>query len=49
VIDLFGETAEPGTRCLAARYSNDGLHLTTEGDRRLADLLYDHVFKILSP
>ena len=49
VIDLFGETAEPGTRCLAARYSNDGLHLTTEGYRRLADLLYDHVFKILSP
>ena len=49
VVDLFAETAEPGTRYLAARYSNDGLHLTTEGYRRLADLLYERVFQRLTP
>jgi lysophospholipase L1-like esterase len=49
VVDLFGETAEPGTRYLDARYSNDGMHLTTEGYRRLADLLYDRVFQRLAP
>ena len=49
VVDLFGETAEPVTRCLADRYSNDGLHLTTEGYRLLADLLYERVFKHLAP
>ncbi len=44
-IDLFMETAEPGTLRLAERYSNDGLHLTTEGYRRIAELLYDNIFK----
>jgi acyl-CoA thioesterase I len=43
-IDLFGATAEPVTRQLAAPYSNDGLHLTTLGYRRLAELLFDQVF-----
>jgi lysophospholipase L1-like esterase len=43
-IDLFADTAEPNTGQLAARYSNDGLHLTTDGYRRLADLLYEQVF-----
>ncbi|WP_447980665.1 SGNH/GDSL hydrolase family protein [Candidatus Nitrospira bockiana] len=38
-VDLFAETAEPGTGRLAARYSNDGLHLTTAGYRLLADLV----------
>lgn len=43
-IDLFADTTEPDTGQLAARYSNDGLHLTTDGYRRLADLLYEQVF-----
>lgn len=43
-IDLFTDTVEPETRQLAARYSNDGLHLTTEGYEQLAALLYERVF-----
>ncbi len=43
-IDLFTATAEPGTLSLAAGYSNDGLHLTAEGYRCLAALLYGQVF-----
>ncbi|TAJ23096.1 MAG: hypothetical protein EPO64_12000 [Nitrospirae bacterium] len=43
-VDLFAATAEPETLRLAAPYSNDGLHLTTEGYRLLADLLYAQVF-----
>jgi lysophospholipase L1-like esterase len=50
VVDLFTATAEPETRLLAPTYSNDGLHLTTEGYRLLAALLYDRVFApALSP
>jgi len=44
-VDLFTATAEPETQRLAEPYSNDGLHLTTEGYRLLADLLYDRVFR----
>ncbi|MBM4134933.1 MAG: hypothetical protein FJ245_14355 [Nitrospira sp.] len=43
-VDLFTDTVEPETGQLAARYSNDGLHLTTEGYERLAALLYERVF-----
>ena len=43
-VDLFKATEEPGTGRLAVPYSNDGLHLTTEGYRCLATLLYEHVF-----
>ena len=43
-VDLFTSTAEPETGQLAARYSNDGLHLTTAGYRLLARLLFDQVF-----
>ena len=43
-VDLFAATADPSTLQLAAEYSNDGLHLTTEGYRRLATLLHDQVF-----
>lgn len=43
-VDLFTATADPATLQLAAECSNDGLHLTTEGYRRLAALLYDQVF-----
>ena len=44
VVDLFAATAEPDSRLLAASFSNDGLHLTTEGYRLLATLLYEEVF-----
>jgi lysophospholipase L1-like esterase len=43
-VDLFAATADPETHQLAALYSNDGLHLTTDGYRLLACLLYDRVF-----
>lgn len=44
-VDLFTATAEPETLRLAEEFSNDGLHLTTEGYRLLAVLLYEQVFK----
>jgi lysophospholipase L1-like esterase len=44
-VDLFTATSEPETLRLAEKYSNDGLHLTTEGYRLLAELLYNEVFK----
>jgi len=47
-VDLFAATAEPETLRLAEPYSNDGLHLTTEGYRLLAELLYNEVFKTTS-
>jgi len=43
-VDLFAATAEPETQQLAARYSNDGLHLTTAGYRLVAEQLYQEVF-----
>ncbi len=43
-VDLFSATIEPETMQLAATYSNDGLHLTTDGYALLAELLYDQVF-----
>jgi len=39
VVDLFAATAEPGSLRLAEPYSNDGLHLTTEGYRLFAELV----------
>lgn len=44
-VDLFTATAEPDTLLLAEPYSNDGLHLTTEGYRKIADLLDEQVFR----
>ncbi|MBF0344603.1 MAG: hypothetical protein HQL06_10280 [Nitrospirae bacterium] len=46
-VDMFTKSAEPETLRLAANYSNDGLHLSTEGYRLLADLLYNEVFAAL--
>ena len=43
-VDLFEATVEPNTLLLAGPYSNDGLHLTTEGYRKMADLVYEQVF-----
>lgn len=44
-VDLFTATAEPHTLLLAEPYSNDGLHLTTEGYRKMANLIYEQVFR----
>ena len=44
-VDLFAATAEIGTGRLAEPYSNDGLHLTTDGYELLARLLYEQVFR----
>jgi len=43
-VDLFGATVEPMTQQLAALYSNDGLHLSTVGYRKFAQLVYEQVF-----
>ena len=43
-IDLFAATADPKTLRLAHPYSSDGLHLTTEGYRLIAELLYKEIF-----
>ncbi|MDF0643897.1 MAG: GDSL-type esterase/lipase family protein [Nitrospira sp.] len=48
-VDLFAATAEPETGRLAAPYSNDGLHLTTAGYRRFAELLFDQIFEPVCP
>lgn len=45
-VDLFSATAEEGTSWLAEPYSNDGLHLTTAGYRRFADLVYQAIAPI---
>lgn len=45
-LDLFEATAEPETLQLADTYSNDGLHLTTDGYRLIARLLYEQVFAL---
>ncbi|MFO0773498.1 MAG: SGNH/GDSL hydrolase family protein [Nitrospiraceae bacterium] len=42
--DLFAATSDGESRQLAALYCNDGLHLSTAGYRRFADVLYDEVF-----
>ena len=43
-VDLFAATLEGDSGLLAQPYSNDGLHLSTDGYRRLAELLYAEVF-----
>lgn len=48
-VDLFGATAEPMTQQLAALYSNDGLHLSTLGYRKFAQLVYEQVFASGNP
>lgn len=48
-VDLFTATAEPESQLLAPEYSNDGLHLTTAGYRRFADLVYEQVLASAFP
>jgi len=42
-VDLFAATSEVETGRLAAQFSNDGLHLTTEGYLQFADLVYREI------
>ena len=43
-VDFFTATQDPATGELAVEYSNDGLHLNTNGYRTLAMLLHNQVF-----
>ena len=43
VVDWFVETCEPETKVLAAEFSNDGLHLTTAGYQKLAEMIWSQV------
>jgi lysophospholipase L1-like esterase len=45
VVDWFVETCEPKTQALASEYSNDGLHLTTAGYRKLAEMIWTQVLE----
>ncbi len=45
VVDWFAETCEPETQVLASVYSNDGLHLTTTGYRKLAEMIWAQVLE----
>lgn len=42
-VDMFTASAEQDVMRLAARYSNDGLHLSTAGYKLLAELLYNEI------
>ncbi|MDA2911028.1 GDSL-type esterase/lipase family protein [Nitrospiraceae bacterium AH_259_D15_M11_P09] len=45
-VDLFEATQEPKSGSLAEQYSNDGLHLSSNGYRMLATLLFEQVFAV---
>ena len=47
-VDLFAATADPDNGQLAAVYSNDGIHLTTDGYRLLAEQVAQVVKPLLS-
>lgn len=46
-LDLFAATADLESLQLCPEYSNDGLHLTTEGYRRFAILLHEQIFSTM--
>lgn len=43
-VDLFTATIERESQVLANQFSNDGLHLSTEGYQLIATLLWEQVF-----
>jgi len=47
VVDWFAATCEPKAQVLTSEYSNDGLHLTTAGYRKLAEMILEQVLKDL--
>ena len=40
-VDLFRATIDPATSRLASRYSSDGLHLNSEGYRKMAEAVFE--------
>ncbi len=47
VVDWFAATCDPKTQELTSKYSNDGLHLTTAGYRKLAEMIWEQVLEDL--
>ena len=48
-VDLFKATSDPNTNRLTEKFSNDGLHLTTEGYQKIAGTIYSEAIeKIVS-
>ncbi len=47
LIDLFSHTAEGTSQFLAPQFSNDGLHLTTAGYAKLAELVWEDVLQAI--
>jgi hypothetical protein len=45
--DLFSSTVEPRTNRLLEKYSSDGLHLNTEGYRKIGETLFDDWLKAI--
>jgi len=43
-VDLFSATADPATQRLSPQYSNDGLHLSAEGYRKIAETIFKEAF-----
>ncbi len=48
LVDVFTATCDPSSRELAAKYSEDGVHLTTSGYRLMADMLWRGVFRSIA-
>jgi len=43
-VDLFSATADATTQRLSSKYSNDGLHLSAEGYRKVAETIFKEAF-----
>jgi len=43
-VDLFSATADTATQRLSPKYSNDGLHLSAEGYRKVAETIFKEAF-----
>jgi len=43
-IDLFSATADTATQRLSPEYSNDGLHLSAKGYRKIAETIFEEAF-----
>jgi lysophospholipase L1-like esterase len=44
-INLFIETSDPKTNRLLQIYSNDGLHLNTEGYKKISEVIFHNLLK----
>jgi len=43
-VDLFSATADTATQRLSPKYSNDGLHLSADGYRKVAETIFKEAF-----